>query len=103
MSLSLNSVPLFALQSVSSTVSSASRAARVSQRLVQLSLPRLRKSTNVCSELGRPEESVWTVSRAARRATPSSRVETLATPKQLSKDDVSPREAEWRRNYVLFP
>ncbi|XP_035017506.2 uncharacterized protein LOC118112366 [Hippoglossus stenolepis] len=89
-------------ESVSSPVSSASRGARVSQRLVQLSLPRLRKS-NVCSELGRPEESVWTVSRAARRATPSSRVEMLATPKPLSKDYVAPREAEWRRNFVLFP
>nr|XP_019959337.1 PREDICTED: testicular haploid expressed gene protein-like [Paralichthys olivaceus] len=89
-------------ESVSSIVSLASRGARVSQRLVQLSLPRLRKS-NVCCELGRPEESVWTVSRAARRATASSRVKMLATPKQLPKDYVLPREAEWSRNYVLSP
>ncbi|XP_069388162.1 sperm microtubule associated protein 2-like isoform X2 [Paralichthys olivaceus] len=89
-------------ESVSSIASLASRGARVSQRLVQLSLPRLRKS-NVCCELGRPEESVWTVSRAARRATASSRVKMLATPKQLPKDYVLPREAEWSRNYVLSP
>ncbi|XP_039976302.1 uncharacterized protein LOC120785557 [Xiphias gladius] len=68
----------------------ASRTARISRRLVQLSLPRLKES-NICCGLGRPEESVWTVSRAARRATASARVEMLATPKQLSQDYVPPR------------
>ncbi|KAM3866958.1 ADP-ribosylation factor-like protein 9 [Diretmus argenteus] len=43
-----------------SLVSCASRAARTSPRLDRLALPRLKES-NVCYELGRPEESIWTV------------------------------------------
>ncbi|XP_047442000.1 testicular haploid expressed gene protein-like [Mugil cephalus] len=85
--------------SAASTVSSASRAARISQRLVQLSLPKLKES-NICYELGRPEESIWTVSRAARRTSASLRVEMLAAPKQLSEDYVPPREPEWNRKTV---
>ncbi|XP_075961312.1 sperm microtubule associated protein 2 like [Anarhichas minor] len=86
-------------ESVASIVSFASKTARISQRLVQLSLPRLKQS-NVCLELGRPAEPIWTVSKAARRATASARVEMLATPKHLSEDYVAPREPEWSRNYV---
>ncbi|XP_030001506.1 testicular haploid expressed gene protein-like [Sphaeramia orbicularis] len=83
-----------------SVVSFASRTARISKRLVQLSLPRLRQS-NICYELRCPEESIWTVSRAARRATASERVELLATPKQLSKDYIPSREPEWHPRQSL--
>ncbi|XP_028272541.1 testicular haploid expressed gene protein-like [Parambassis ranga] len=83
-------------QSVASIISLASRTARISQRLVQLSLPRLKES-NICWKLGRPEESIWTVSRAARKATASRRIEFLAEPKQLSRDYIPPREPEWSR------
>ncbi|XP_042274470.1 sperm microtubule associated protein 2-like isoform X3 [Thunnus thynnus] len=86
-------------ESVASIVSFTSRTTQISQRLAQLSLPRLKES-NVCSELGRPEESIWSVSKAARRTTASDRVEVLATPKQLSKDYVPPREPEWNRRNV---
>ncbi|XP_026186143.1 testicular haploid expressed gene protein-like [Mastacembelus armatus] len=82
-----------------SIVSFASRTAQISQRLAQLSLPRLKQS-NICRELGRLEEPIWTVSRAARRATTSARVEMLATPKQLSKNYVPPREPEWRQTNI---
>ncbi|KAL7396048.1 hypothetical protein ABVT39_027766 [Epinephelus coioides] len=88
-------------ESVESVVSFASKRARISQRLVQLSLPRLKQS-NICLELGHPVESIWTVSKVARRATASARVEMLATPKQLSKDYIPPREPEWSRRDVLF-
>ncbi|XP_004571189.2 sperm microtubule associated protein 2 like isoform X1 [Maylandia zebra] len=86
-------------ESVASIVSLSSRKARISQRLVQLSLPRLKES-NICCTLGRPEESIWTVSRAARRATASARIEMLAEPKQLSKDYIPPRDPEWSRKNV---
>lgn len=48
-------------QSVESIASFAHKSAQISQRLVQLSLPRLKQS-NICSDLGRPEETIWTVS-----------------------------------------
>ncbi|TKS72796.1 Testicular haploid expressed gene protein-like [Collichthys lucidus] len=86
-------------QSAASVVSFASTTAQISQRLVQLSLPRLKQS-NICCELGRPEESIWTVPRAARKTTASARVERLATAKQLSKDYIAPREATWSRKKV---
>lgn len=45
--------------------------------------------------------NVWNqVSRAARRAAASARVETLATPKELSKDYIPPREPAWSRKNV---
>nr|XP_054595341.1 testicular haploid expressed gene protein-like [Nothobranchius furzeri] len=79
-----------------SIISSASRTARISQRLVQLSLPKLRES-NVCHQLGRLEEPIWTVSRAAKRAKGTARTEILAAPKQLHKDYIPPGKAEWSR------
>ncbi|CAK6965356.1 testicular haploid expressed gene protein-like isoform X2 [Scomber scombrus] len=89
-------------ESAASIVHFATRTTQISQRLSQLSLPRLKES-NVCSELGRPEESIWSVSRAARRTTASDRIEVLATPKQLPKDYIPPREPEWnRRNVALI-
>ncbi|XP_030252660.1 testicular haploid expressed gene protein-like isoform X2 [Sparus aurata] len=86
-------------QSVESIASFAHKSAQISQQLVQLSLPRLKQS-NICSDLGRPEETIWTVPRAAARATTSARIETLATPKQLSKDYIPPKEPEWSRGNV---
>ncbi|XP_054453121.1 uncharacterized protein LOC129089780 [Anoplopoma fimbria] len=88
-------------ENAASIVSFPSKTARISQRLVQLSLPRLKQS-NICQELGRPVEPIWTVSKAAMKATASARVEMLATPKQLSKDYVPPREPDWSRNNVPF-
>ncbi|KAK2848791.1 hypothetical protein Q5P01_008625 [Channa striata] len=85
---------------VASVISFASRGTPVSQRLVQLSLPRMKES-NICCGFGRPEQSIWTVSRAARRATASARLDMLATPKQLSADYVPPREPEWTRTKTL--
>uniref|UniRef100_UPI0037E969C1 sperm microtubule associated protein 2-like n=1 Tax=Semicossyphus pulcher TaxID=241346 RepID=UPI0037E969C1 len=87
-------------ESVASSVSFASKTAQISQRLAQLSLPRLKES-NTCSQLGRPEESIWTVSRGAKKATVSDRVEMLASPKQLSKDYIPPREPVWRWKNML--
>nr|XP_046262006.1 uncharacterized protein LOC124068115 isoform X2 [Scatophagus argus] len=72
----------------------SSKTGQISQRLVQLSLPRLKKN-DVCCKLGRPEEPIWTVSKAARRATANAHVEMLAAPKQLSKDYIPPRGQEW--------
>ncbi|XP_056296233.1 testicular haploid expressed gene protein-like [Pseudoliparis swirei] len=87
-------------ENVASVVSFASKTAQVSQRLVRLSLPRLKRS-GVCHELGRPAEPIWTVSKAALRATASARLETLATPKPLSEDYVPSRDPEWRRTKVV--
>ncbi|CAJ1059173.1 testicular haploid expressed gene protein-like [Xyrichtys novacula] len=81
-------------ESAESTVTFASKTAQISQRLTRLSLPRLKES-NTCCKLGRPEESIWTVSNAAKKAMVSSRVEMLAAPKQLSKDYIPPREPVW--------
>ncbi|KAJ4945467.1 hypothetical protein JOQ06_023152 [Pogonophryne albipinna] len=87
-------------ESVASIVSFASKTAQIPPRLIRLSLPRLKQS-NICLQIGPPADSIWTVSKAARKATASDRVEMLATPKQLSKNYVPPRDPEWSRNTVL--
>ncbi|XP_071060814.1 sperm microtubule associated protein 2-like [Pseudochaenichthys georgianus] len=87
-------------ESVASIVSFASKTAQISPRLIRLSLPRLKQS-NICLQIGPPADSIWTVSKAARKATASDRVEMLATPKQLSKNYVPPRDPEWSRNTVV--
>ncbi|XP_037636842.1 uncharacterized protein LOC119494785 isoform X1 [Sebastes umbrosus] len=74
-------------ESVESIISFASKTARISQRVVQLSRPRLKQGI-ICNELG-------TVSKAAREATASARVEMLATPKPLSKDYIPLRVPGW--------
>ncbi|XP_075904314.1 sperm microtubule associated protein 2 like isoform X2 [Nelusetta ayraudi] len=80
--------------------SMSSKKPRVSRRLLQLSLPRLRES-DTCRRLGPPEEPIWNVPRtaaaAAAAASASARVEELARPKQLSKNYIPPREPEWSR------
>ncbi|XP_063733023.1 sperm microtubule associated protein 2 [Eleginops maclovinus] len=83
-----------------SVASIVSKTAQISPRLVLLSLPRLKQSS-ICLQLGPPADSIWTVSKAARKATATDRVEMLATPKQLSKHYTAPREPEWSRNTVL--
>ncbi|XP_034062763.1 testicular haploid expressed gene protein-like [Gymnodraco acuticeps] len=87
-------------ESVASIVSFASKTAQIPPRLIRLSLPRLKQS-NICLQIGPPADSIWTVSKAARKATASDRVEMLATPKQLSKNYIPPRDPEWSRNTVL--
>ncbi|KAK1904158.1 Testicular haploid expressed protein-like [Dissostichus eleginoides] len=87
-------------ESVASIVSFASKTAQIPPRLIRLSLPRLKQS-NICLQIGPPADSIWTVSKAARKATANDRVEMLATPKQLSKNYVPPRDPEWSRNTVL--
>ncbi|XP_065814539.1 sperm microtubule associated protein 2-like isoform X2 [Labrus bergylta] len=91
-------------ESVQSTVSFASKTAEISQRLAQLSLPRLKESNiSSSSKLGRPEESIWSVSRAAKKTTASAQVEMLAAPKQLSKEYIAPREPVWSPKNILPP
>ncbi|XP_028316072.1 testicular haploid expressed gene protein-like isoform X3 [Gouania willdenowi] len=80
--------------SAASIVSSASKTTRTSSGTTRLSLPKL-KENKICHDLGRPEESIWTISKAAKKASSSVRVEMLSEPKQLSKDYVPPREPEW--------
>ncbi|XP_034036849.1 snRNA-activating protein complex subunit 1-like [Thalassophryne amazonica] len=87
--------------SATSIVSFASKSTQASQRLVELSLPRL-KDTSIYCKLGQPEESIWIVSRAARRATASARINSLATLKQLHKDYVVPRNPEWNQQNACF-
>ncbi|MEQ2162773.1 hypothetical protein GOODEAATRI_023244 [Goodea atripinnis] len=83
-------------ETAASIVCLASREARISQRLVQLSRPKLKQS-NICCQLGHLEETIWTVSRAAKKASASVRVEKLAAPKQLHKDYIPPQEPVWSR------
>ncbi|XP_053735195.1 uncharacterized protein LOC128767282 [Synchiropus splendidus] len=83
-------------QSSQSFVSAASKTATASQRVLCLALPRLKQS-DICRNLGRPEEPVWRVSNSAKRATASPRLRVLAAPKPLSKDYLPPREPEWTR------
>ncbi|XP_015224550.1 PREDICTED: testicular haploid expressed gene protein-like isoform X2 [Cyprinodon variegatus] len=47
-------------ESAASVVSFASRAAQISQRVAQLSLPKLKQS-NICYQLGHLEDTIWTV------------------------------------------
>nr|XP_040028740.1 testicular haploid expressed gene protein-like isoform X2 [Gasterosteus aculeatus aculeatus] len=86
-------------EGAASVVSLSSQTARPSQRLVRLSLPRLRGG-DACRRLGRPAEPIWTVSKAAMGATASARLEMLALPKRLSEGYVPPREPGWSRNTV---
>ncbi|XP_040028740.2 sperm microtubule associated protein 2 like isoform X2 [Gasterosteus aculeatus] len=86
-------------EGAASVVSLSSQTARPSQRLVRLSLPRLRGG-DACRRLGRPAEPIWTVSKAAMGATASARLEMLALPKRLSEGYVPPREPGWCRNTV---
>nr|XP_021336755.1 testicular haploid expressed gene protein-like [Danio rerio] len=82
-------------QNVQTLISYAAQTARMTSRLQQLSLPRLRENTHFC-EPGPPESPITPVSRGARKATASARIRSLSTPKALSKDYIPPRDPTWR-------
>ncbi|XP_056328621.1 testicular haploid expressed gene protein-like [Danio aesculapii] len=82
-------------QNVQTLISYAAQTARMTSRLQQLSLPRVRENTHFC-EPGPPESPITPVSRGARKATASARIRSLSTPKALSKDYVPPRDPMWR-------
>ncbi|XP_073676290.1 sperm microtubule associated protein 2-like [Garra rufa] len=81
-------------QNVQTFISCAAQTAKMTSRLEQLSLPKLRKNRHFYDP-GRPESPIRTVSRVARNATASARIQALSTPKALSKDYIPPREPTW--------
>ncbi|KAL1261604.1 hypothetical protein QQF64_006869, partial [Cirrhinus molitorella] len=81
-------------QNVQTFISYAAQTAKMTSRLEQLSLPKLRKNRHFYDP-GRPERPIRTVSRVARNATASARIQALSTPKALSKDYIPPREPTW--------
>ncbi|KAF3838808.1 hypothetical protein F7725_010576 [Dissostichus mawsoni] len=88
-------------ESVASIVSFASKTAQIPPRLIRLPNhywmhPLLKHHRLLLLSV----LSIF-VSKAARKATASDRVEMLATPKQLSKNYFPPRDPEWSRNTVL--
>ncbi|XP_026136072.1 testicular haploid expressed gene protein-like isoform X2 [Carassius auratus] len=82
-------------QNVQTFISYAAQTAKMTSRLEQLSLPKLRKNRHFYDP-GQPESPIRTVSRGARIATASARIQALSTPKALSKDYIPPREATWQ-------
>ncbi|KAI2657143.1 hypothetical protein H4Q32_021227 [Labeo rohita] len=82
-------------QNVQTFISYAAQTAKMTSRLEQLSLPKLRKNRHFYDP-GRPESPIRTVSRGARNATASARLQALSTPKALSKDYIPPREPIWQ-------
>ncbi|KAA0709766.1 hypothetical protein E1301_Tti018033 [Triplophysa tibetana] len=82
-------------QNVQTLISYAAKTAKMSTRLEQLSLPKLRENRHVC-DYGRPEITIRPVSRGARNAIASAQIRGLSAPKALSKDYIPPREPAWR-------
>ncbi|XP_016395266.1 testicular haploid expressed gene protein-like [Sinocyclocheilus rhinocerous] len=82
-------------QNVQTFISYAAQTAKMTSRLEQLSLPKLRENRHFYNP-GRPESPIRTVSRGARNATASARIQALSTPKALSKDYIPPREPTWQ-------
>ncbi|XP_067239536.1 sperm microtubule associated protein 2-like isoform X1 [Chanodichthys erythropterus] len=82
-------------QNVQTFISYAAQTAKMSPRLEQLSLPRLREDRHFYDPR-RPESPIRPVSRGARKATASSRIRDLSAPKALSKDYIPPREPTWQ-------
>ncbi|XP_067312787.1 sperm microtubule associated protein 2-like [Pseudorasbora parva] len=92
-------------QNVQTFISYAAQTAKMTARLEQLSLPRLRENRHFY-EPGRPESPIRPVrdrhsccicvSRGARKATVSARIRDLSAPKALSKDYIPPREPTWQ-------
>ncbi|XP_066497572.1 sperm microtubule associated protein 2-like isoform X2 [Hoplias malabaricus] len=78
-------------QTVETHVSYAAKTARVTPRLEQLCLPRLRENS-LFFQHGQPESPISTVSRGAKKATASARVRELSTPKTLTKDYLPSRD-----------
>ncbi|XP_039510927.1 testicular haploid expressed gene protein-like isoform X2 [Pimephales promelas] len=82
-------------QNVQTSISYAAQTAKMTSRLEQLSLPRLRENTHFYDP-GRPESPIRPVSRRAGKARASARIRDLSAPKALSKDYVPPREPTWQ-------
>ncbi|XP_059372769.1 testicular haploid expressed gene protein [Carassius carassius] len=82
-------------QNVQTFISYAAQTAKMTSRLEQLSLPKLRKNRQFYDP-GQPESPIRTVSRGARIATASARIQALSTPKALSNDYIPPREPTWQ-------
>nr|XP_046181146.1 testicular haploid expressed gene protein [Oncorhynchus gorbuscha] len=78
-------------EKVETYISYAAKTAQTTPRLDQLSLPKLRDS-KMFFERGHPEDSIWPVSRRARQATATSRLQTLSAPKGLNKDYIPLRD-----------
>ncbi|XP_051514043.1 testicular haploid expressed gene protein-like [Myxocyprinus asiaticus] len=75
-------------------ISYAAKTAKVTPRLELLSLPKLRENRHFY-DYGRPESPIRPVTRGARNANVSARIQRLSTPKPLSKDYIPPREPAW--------
>ncbi|XP_052010901.1 testicular haploid expressed gene protein-like isoform X2 [Xyrauchen texanus] len=82
-------------QNEPSFISYAAKTAKMTPRLELLSLPKLRENRHFYDHR-RPESPIRPVSRGARNATVSTRIQGLSTPKPLSKDYIPPREPAWR-------
>lgn len=82
-------------QNVQTFISYAAQTAKMTSRLEQLSLPRLRENTHFYDP-GRPESAIRPVSRRAGKARVSARIRDLSAPKALSKDYIPPREPTWQ-------
>ncbi|XP_065126911.2 sperm microtubule associated protein 2-like [Paramisgurnus dabryanus] len=82
-------------QSIQTFISCSAKTAKMTPRLEQLSLPKLRENRHFY-DLGEPESPIRPVSREARNAIASARVRSLSSPKPLSKDYIHPKEPAWR-------
>ncbi|XP_049324219.1 testicular haploid expressed gene protein-like isoform X3 [Astyanax mexicanus] len=80
-------------QAVETHITHAAKTARITSRLEQLCLPKLRESS-LFYPPSRPESPIRPVSRGASRATASARVRQLSTPKSLCKDYIPPRDLD---------
>ncbi|TRY93987.1 hypothetical protein DNTS_021135 [Danionella cerebrum] len=76
-------------ENVQTFVSFAAQTAKMSPRLEQLSLPRLRENAHYYKSTP-PESPIRPVSRGTRNAITSARIQSLSTPKPLSKDYTPP-------------
>ncbi|XP_010898846.1 testicular haploid expressed gene protein-like isoform X2 [Esox lucius] len=79
------------IENVETKVSYAAKNAKTTPRLDLLSVARWRASS-MFFERGQPEDPIWPVSRGARHAKASLRLETLSASKGLNKDYIPPRD-----------
>ncbi|XP_062332394.1 sperm microtubule associated protein 2-like isoform X1 [Osmerus eperlanus] len=88
-----------AREKVETYISYAAKTARTTPRLDMLSLPKM-KHNQMFMERGRPEDPIWLVSKAAKKATASPRLTELSAAKQLSKDYIPLRDPVWPRSRI---
>ncbi|XP_046876057.1 testicular haploid expressed gene protein-like isoform X4 [Hypomesus transpacificus] len=88
-----------AREKVETYISYAAKTARTTPRLDMLSLPKM-KQNQMFMERGRPEDPIWLVSKAAKKATASPRLTELSAAKQLSKDYIPLRDPVWPRSTI---